>query len=369
LFEPGTNVAGVFTQSAFRAAPVILAEESLKTGRVQGLLINSGNANAATGQLGREQAILLCSTLAEEVGLAVEQVIPFSTGVIGEQLPVAKMIPAISQCVENLAEGNWLEVAKAIMTTDTVPKLVSQKIELDGVVVTVTGIAKGSGMIRPDMATMLSFMACDAVMEESVLDALLHRVCERSFNRVTVDGDTSTNDSLILAATGQAGMEPIEERDDVRLLPLENCILDVALSLAQSMVRDGEGATKFVTVAVSGAKTSEDALKVAYTVAESPLVKTALFAEDANWGRLCMAIGRSGVRGLDAEKINIHFDAVAVVVGGLQATGYSDAAGTEVMTQDEYTIAIELGMGEFKETVWTTDLSHEYIKINAEYRT
>ncbi|MDE0061500.1 MAG: bifunctional glutamate N-acetyltransferase/amino-acid acetyltransferase ArgJ [Gammaproteobacteria bacterium] len=363
-------VAGVFTRNAFRAPPVILAEERIRFGNLRALLINSGNANAATGAGGREDAAVLCGHLARCLGgdCRGESVLPFSTGVIGERLPVDAMRPAIERAVPKLSPAGWKDAARAIMTTDTAPKGESARIEVGGKSVTITGIAKGSGMIKPDMATMLAFLCCDAAIAGPVLQEMTAQVADRSFNRVTVDGDTSTNDSFVVCATGQAGNAEITGSGPA-FEALKSGILAVARALAERLVRDGEGATRFVTVRVRGGATESECVKVAYTVAESPLVKTALFAGDPNWGRFCMAIGRAGIEDLDPDAVSLALDEVVIARGGLVADDYDEASAAKVMERDEFTVDIDLGRGACSDAVWTTDLSYEYVRINAEYRT
>ncbi len=369
IFDPGTTVAGVFTQSAFRAAPVLLAQERIRRGDVRALLINSGNANAATGEAGLADARVLCEAAAEVLDIPAESVLPFSTGVIGERLPVAKMTPVIGVMPDGLSETNWPAAAGAIMTTDTVAKACSLTVELEGQSVTITGMAKGSGMIRPDMATMLAYVCTDARVSQTCLNALVKVAADRSFNRITVDGDTSTNDAFILAATGRAEHGIIDSPESETGRALLAGIESVARTLAQAIVRDGEGVTKFVTVAVQGGMDEAECLKVAYTIAESPLVKTALFASDPNWGRLAMAIGRAGVRDLDPAGVQVWFDDVQVMRDGLMDPDYAEAAGAGVLAQAEFTIRVMLGRGDAAAEIWTSDLSYEYVRINAEYRT
>ena len=369
VFDRKTSVAGVFTRSAFRAAPVLIAQERLQADGVRALLINSGNANAATGEPGMEDALALCRAAAAALEIPEASVLPFSTGVIGERLPVASMVPVIKRMPDGLGADHWLQAAEAIMTTDTVAKARSLQIELGGKMVTITGMAKGSGMIRPDMATMLAYVCTDAAISPVCLKQLLALATSRSFNRITVDGDTSTNDAFIAAATGQAGNEPIEDPDSEEAALLLAGLTSVAQSLAQAIVRDGEGATKLVTVAVEGGANEAECLEVAYTVAESPLVKTALFASDPNWGRLAMAIGRADVERLDPAGVQVFFDDVQVMQDGLMAPDYSEEAGAAVLAAEEFTIRIELGRGSAGAEVWTSDFSYEYVRINAEYRT
>ncbi len=368
-FAEGTAVAGVFTQSSFRAPPVVIAEARIREGQVRALLINSGNANAATGEPGREDALTLCRRVAEKLEMPEASVAPFSTGVIGERLPVDAMLPVIDGLPDSLSGDGWLEAGRAIMTTDTIPKVCSARAEIDGQPVTVSGMAKGSGMIRPDMATMLAFLATDATVSRDCLQALLTELCAETFNAISVDGDTSTNDAFVLAATGASAMAPIDDPRSPAAQALKAALAPVALALAQAIVRDGEGATKFVTIRVSGGRTVAECREVAFTVAHSPLVKTALFASDPNWGRLAMAIGRADVPGLDPTGVSVRFDDVAVMTSGLVDSGYTEAAGASVLAQDEFTLAIDLQRGDALAEVWTSDLSYEYVRINAEYRT
>lgn len=366
LFDVGSVVAGVYTQSSFAAPPVHLARA--RQSESLAWIVNSGNANAATGQPGLEDAKALCLAVSDAAGLATEQVQPFSTGVIGERLDVPALSKSVPQMAAKAGPDNWLAFSKAIMTTDTVPKAVSRRISLDGEEIVLTGVAKGSGMIKPNMATMLGYIACNARVEGSVLEQMVRTVADGSFNRITVDGDTSTNDCFMLAATGKASMSAIDRVDDPRFFGLQSAVMEVAQLLAQAIVRDGEGATKFVTITVAEGISKEECLEVAYTVAESPLVKTALFAGDANWGRFCMAIGRAEVPNLDERKVSLWLDDVQVAAQGMMSEHYTDAAGSAVLAQDEFNIRINLGRGTVAETIWTTDLSYEYIRINAEYR-
>jgi glutamate N-acetyltransferase/amino-acid N-acetyltransferase len=366
-FDAGSTVAGVFTRSAFRAAPVQLSQRHLERGDVRAFVINSGNANAATGEAGVADALRCCHRVAEHLGVADHAVLPFSTGVIGVRLPVERVERGIDSAMGALGE-DWTAAARAIMTTDTAPKALSRRLEIDGRSVTVTGMAKGAGMIKPDMATMLAFVATDAGVSRACLDRLARRVSEKSFNRISIDGDTSTNDSFVVAATGRSGVV-IDSAASPGYRRLERALAQVAIDLAQRIVRDGEGATKFVTVTVDEARNRKEALAVAYTIAESPLVKTALFASDPNWGRFCMAIGRAGVADLDASRVALHLDDVCVAEGGMIAPTYTEARGAAVMARDELTVRVDLGRGRVSETVWTCDFSYDYVKINAEYRT
>jgi len=364
--DPQARVAGVYTQSSFAAAPVLLARERQEN--CQAWVINSGNANAATGEPGKQDAHIICESTAELLGIDVGQVQPFSTGVIGERLDVPALTRAVASAAATLRSDGWLSAANAIMTTDTVPKLVSKRIALSTGEVVVTGMAKGSGMIKPDMATMLAFVACNANISPPLLKQITTDLANQSFNRISVDGDTSTNDCFMLAATGCSDTDEIKTTEDKDYAPLLDGLAAVAQQLAQAIVRDGEGATKFVTVQVTGGASPQECLEVAYTVAESPLVKTALFAGDANWGRFCMAIGRAKVAGLDASKVALWLDDVQVASAGLMSATYTEAAGSAVLAQDEFKVTIDLGRGDAEEQIWTTDLSYEYVRINAEYR-
>jgi len=368
-FEPDTTCGGVFTRSGFRAAPVFVAEQHLAQQTVRAFIVNSGNANAATGARGVADARSCCRAVASALGIEEVSVLPFSTGVIGEPLPMERFLGGIPRTVELLRPDGWAAAAHAIMTTDTVPKALSHVIPIDGRVVTFTGIAKGAGMIRPDMATMLAFVATDAVVAKPLLQSLVRRAAERSFNRITVDGDTSTNDAFVVAATGKAGHQSIEAPDDPRADAVLEALCSVAETLAQWIVRDAEGATKFVTVRIEGGRSPGECLQVAYTIAQSPLVKTALFASDPNWGRFCMAIGRAGILDLAPEQVSLFLDDVCVAERGKIAASYTEAAGARVMAQPEFTVRVNLGRGTARESIWTSDLSYDYVKINAEYRT
>jgi len=364
----GSSIAGVFTTNAFCAAPVTLTRQHLSSSP-RYLLVNTGNANAGTGKPGMQAAISTCDALAGLCGVNPNQVLPFSTGVIGELLPATKVIDAMPAALADLAESNWAIAAEGIMTTDTQPKGSSRQIELSGQTVTITGISKGAGMIRPNMATMLGYIATDAKVAQPVLQQMVKEAADLSFNRITIDGDTSTNDSCMLIATGQADMAEISSADSSEYQQLAEAINAVMLELAQAIVRDGEGATKFVTIQVNGGGNRDECLDVGYAVAHSPLIKTALFASDPNWGRILAAVGYAGVPSLDVEKIDVYLDDVCITRQGGRAEDYREEQGARVMAQAEITIRIELGRGEFSETLWTTDLSHEYVRINAEYRT
>lgn len=367
-FAPGTHVAGVFTQNRFAAAPVqVCRAHQAVTKSVRALVVNTGIANAGTGEKGLTDANTTCAALADIVGCRPEETLVFSTGVIMEPLPMDRLLAGIPKAVENLGTDNWIEAAQAIMTTDTVQKAFSTKAVIDGKRVTVTGMSKGSGMIEPNMATMLGFIATDAGVAPEVLATVAKHVADASFNRITVDGDTSTNDSFVTIATGQ-GELMIDSKDDPRLEALVDAITIVARHLAQSMIRDGEGATKFITVNVTGARTKEEALKVCYAVAHSPLVKTAFFASDPNLGRILAAVGNSRITDLDSNKVNLWLDEVQVARNGGRAAEYREEDGVRVMAKPEIVVKIDLGRGDQEETVWTTDLSHDYVSINADYR-
>ncbi|KAB5624322.1 bifunctional glutamate N-acetyltransferase/amino-acid acetyltransferase ArgJ [Pseudomonas putida] len=364
----GSSVAGVFTLNAFCAAPVILSKQRVQ-GTVRYLLTNTGNANAGTGAPGLAAAERTCAKLAELTGVPAESVLPFSTGVIGEPLPVEKLEGALQAALDNLSENNWAEAATGIMTTDTLPKGASRQFQHDGVTVTVTGISKGAGMIRPNMATMLGYIATDAKVAPAVLKDLMLDGANKSFNRITIDGDTSTNDCCMLIATGKANLPEVTEASGALFEALKEAVFDVCMEVAQAIVRDGEGATKFVTVQVNGGGNHQECLDVGYAVAHSPLIKTALFASDPNWGRILAAVGRAGVPELDVSLIDVYLDSVCIASKGGRSPSYTEEQGSAVMAQEEITIRIELGRGQCSETIWTTDLSHEYVKINAEYRT
>ncbi|MBI6952434.1 glutamate N-acetyltransferase/amino-acid N-acetyltransferase [Pseudomonas sp. TE6288] len=364
----GSSVAGVFTLNAFCAAPVILSKQRVQ-GTVRYLLTNTGNANAGTGAPGLAAAERTCARLAELAGVPAESVLPFSTGVIGEPLPVEKIEGALQAALDNLSENNWAEAATGIMTTDTLPKGASRQFQFDGKTITVTGISKGAGMIRPNMATMLGYIATDAKVAPAVLKDLMLDGANKSFNRITIDGDTSTNDCCMLIATGKADVPEVTEASGALFEALKQAVFEVCMEVAQAIVRDGEGATKFVTVQVNGGGNHQECLDVGYAVAHSPLIKTALFASDPNWGRILAAVGRAGVPELDVSLIDVYLDSVCIASKGGRSPSYTEAQGSAVMAQEEITIRIELGRGQCSETIWTTDLSHEYVKINAEYRT
>ncbi len=363
----GSRVVGVTTTNAFCAAPVLLTRERL-IGEVRYFLTNTGNANAGTGSDGLARARRACAALAALSGVEEAAVLPFSTGVIGEPLPVEKIEGALQAALDDLAEDHWAQAAEGIMTTDTLPKGASRQFQHDGVTVTVTGISKGAGMIRPNMATMLGYIATDAKVSREVLQALVADAANKSFNRITIDGDTSTNDCCMLIATGQAALPEITGTSGELFLKLKQAVFEVFMEVAQAIVRDGEGATKFVTVQVNGGGNHQECLDVGYAVAHSPLIKTALFASDPNWGRILAAVGYAGVPDLDVSKIDVFLGEVCIASQGGRAASYTEEQGAAVMAREEITIRIELGRGECSETIWTTDLSHEYVRINAEYR-
>ena len=367
-FAEGTNVAGVFTQNAFCAAPVHVSKKHLEMGNPRYLVINTGNANAGTGKPGMENARATCYKLAELAQVEVSEVLPFSTGVIGEQLPMERLLSGLQPALDSLKDSAWVDAAVGIMTTDTTPKGASEQFELDGVTYTMTGISKGAGMIRPNMATMLSFVATDAPISRELVQQLLKTTVNQSFNRITIDGDTSTNDSCIFAATAQAGGTEISSVDDARYSVVLDVLTRVMKRLAQLIVRDGEGATKFITVAVEGGNDTQECCDIAYSIAHSPLVKTALFASDPNWGRILAAIGYAGVKDLDVEKIQVWLGDVQICRDGGAAEDYTEEAGARVMAESEITIRVDLGRGQAKDTVYTCDLSYDYVKINADYR-
>ncbi|BBM02338.1 bifunctional glutamate N-acetyltransferase/amino-acid acetyltransferase ArgJ [Microbulbifer sp. GL-2] len=366
--DAGASVSATFTQNSFCAAPVIVAREHLSQGAVRALLVNAGNANAATGARGLSDTKACCEAVAEALSIRAEQVLPFSTGVIGEHLPLQRLLDAIPSVAGQLSESGWNRAAKAIMTTDTRPKTVVRTLEIGGEKITIVGIAKGSGMVKPNMATMLAYVATDAHIAQPLLDKMVTDAVNASFNRVSVDGDTSTNDACVLIATG-ASSSRIETCEDDGYPELMEAITQLHIELAKAVVKDGEGATKFVTVQVEGARSGAEALRVAFEVGESPLVKTALYASDPNWGRLVMAIGNAIPGDLDTDKVNIYLDRVLVVEAGGRAGNYREEQGEQVFSKPEFTILIELGRGACNEHIWTCDFSHEYVTINAEYRT
>ena len=364
----GTHAAATFTRNRFCAAPVTVAREHLAGTAPRALLINTGFANAGTGKPGLDDARACCAALAQQLGCQAGEILPFSTGVIGERFPLERIVAGLSACLANLDENAWAEAAQGIMTTDTVPKGSSRKFRIGARTVTVTGIAKGAGMIRPDMATMLAFVATDAAVAPAVLQTCISVAVDRSFNRITVDGDTSTNDACVLLATGAAGNPAIERAEGDAYAELFRAVMEVFTELAQAIVRDAEGATKFITIEVRGGRNESDCLEVAYTVAHSPLVKTAFFASDPNWGRILAAIGRAPIAQLEVDKVAVYLDDVCVVRNGAPDAGYTEARGLAVMRLPEIQIVIELGAGSATSRIWTSDLSHDYVSINAEYR-
>ena len=370
LFElaAGATTAGVFTTNAFCAAPVTLCKSHLARATPRYLLINTGNANAGTGVPGMKAAEQCCHALATAADVAIDQVLPFSTGVIGELLPAAKITTVLPTALAALHDDKWIEVARGIMTTDTRPKARSRQFVLNGKTVTITGIAKGAGMIKPSMATMLGYVFTDARLSVNDAKAAVKAAADKSFNRITVDGDTSTNDSCLLVATGHSGVE-VSALDEAQRLLFQNNLVEVFVDLATDIIRDGEGASKFVTINIEGGASTAECLQVGYAVAESPLVKTALFASDPNWGRILAAVGRAGVRDLDVQQIQIWLDDVCIVRAGARAESYTEAAGQAVLAKEEFAITVNLGRGDQLETLWTCDFSHDYVTINAEYRT
>ena len=366
---PGSRAAGVFTQNSFAAAPVQVCRQHLASSNaMRALIVNAGNANCGTGERGLAAARQSCEAVAQALGSAAE-VLPFSTGVILEHLPVERITAVMPQCVASLAAANWGDAAAAIMTTDTVPKARSVSALVGGKRVNITGMAKGVGMLQPNMATMLAFVATDATVAGNVLQQMVREVADLSFNRVTVDGDTSTNDSFVLIATGAAGGAEISSAASADYAALKAAVAEVAMVLAQSIARDGEGATKFITVKVNGAASDEEAVRVAKSVAHSPLVKTAFFASDPNLGRLIMAIGNAGVPNFDTSRMDLYLGEVKVIDRGGRAESYREEDGARVMKAAEIEVRIELGRGKAATTVWTCDYSYDYVKINAEYRT
>ena len=369
LLDPGASIAGVFTQNRFCAAPVQLCRQHLASGRgIRALLINTGNANAGTGADGLLRARRTCIALAQHLDVTPEEVLPFSTGVIMEPLPGERIVAGLAAAVANAGEDNWLNAAQGIMTTDTVPKAFSSEVKINGASVSITGISKGAGMIRPNMATMLGFIATDACVSQSLMQQLARELADASFNRVTIDGDTSTNDSFVVIATNKSNHAPITSLESTEGRMLRATMLDVAQKLAQAIVRDGEGATKFIAIKVEGGKTGEECRKVAYAIAHSPLVKTAFFASDPNLGRILAAVGYAGIDDLDQTGIDLYLDDVHVAIQGGRNPDYSEEDGQRVMKQSEITIRVCLGRGTAVDTVWTCDLSHDYVSINADYR-
>ena len=369
LLDEGASVGGVFTRNRFCAAPVQICRERLNAGAaVRAIVVNTGNANAGTGEDGLARARQTCEALAAQLKLQPEQVLPFSTGVIMEPLPVDRIVAGLPAAITDAQPAHWARAAEGIMTTDTVPKAASAKAMVGGVEVTITGISKGAGMIRPNMATMLGFLATDAKVDQAVMKQLAFELAEGSFNRVTIDGDTSTNDSFIVIATNKAANAPVTALDSADGQALKEALMGVARQLAQAIVRDGEGATKFITVQVEGGKTAAECRQVAYAIAHSPLVKTAFFASDPNLGRILAAVGYAGIDDLDQTRIDLYLDDVHVAVNGGRNPSYREEDGQRVMKQAEITVRVNLGRGSASDTVWTCDLSHDYVSINADYR-
>lgn len=365
----GSSTAAVFTQNAFRAAPVLVAERHQAAADARYILINSGNANAGTGEPGMQACERSCDALAQSTQSSAREVLPFSTGVIGEVLPVDRLETALPVAIGDLKPENWLRASRAIMTTDTTPKLRSKEVALsDGRSCRMVGMSKGSGMIQPNMATMLAFIATDAGIPREMLDGMLRTAVNVSFNRITVDGDTSTNDAVTLTATGKSDVQ-LSPTDGNAARVFQAALTELATELAQDIVRDGEGATKFVEITVSSANSEGEADQVARTVAHSPLVKTALFASDPNWGRILAAVGRAGVSDLDVEAVSLALNGVVIAERGARAASYTEEAGVAAMAPEDLVIAIDLGRGDKSATLWTTDFSYDYVKINAEYRT
>ena len=359
----GSTVAALFTQNAFCAAPVRLCKDHFSTESPRYLVVNTGNANAGTGAQGMADAEQTCSALATLAGVAVNAVLPFSTGVIGEPLPMQPLLAGLPDAYHNLSEQGWADAAQGILTTDTRPK--GSSLQYGDQPITITGISKGSGMIKPNMATMLAYVATDALVDAELLHVALRQVCDKSFNRITVDSDTSTNDSVVLIATGASGVVVDEGNFDQFVAHLQSVFVD----LAQAIIRDGEGASKFVSVSVNGALDQDEALRTAFTVAESPLVKTALFASDPNWGRILAAVGRADIDQLEIDQVQIWLNSVLIVDAGARAPSYTEEAGQQAMAADDIEIKINLNRGAAEDTVWTTDFSYDYVRINAEYRT
>ena len=369
LLDEGASVAGVFTQNRFCAAPVQISREHLASGQsIRAMVINTGNANAGTGADGLARARSTCIALARQLSVAPEQILPFSTGVIMEPLPNDRIEAGLPAAIADAQPGHWARAAEGIMTTDTLPKAFSAQAQIGGTTVSITGISKGAGMIRPNMATMLGFLATDACVAPAVMQQLARELADGSFNRVTIDGDTSTNDSFVVVATNKAAHAPITSLDSAEGQALKAAMLAVSQKLAQAIVRDGEGATKFITVRVEGGKTGDECRKVAYAIAHSPLVKTAFFASDPNLGRILAAVGYAGIDDLDQTGIDLYLDDVHVAVQGGRNPAYREEDGQRVMKQAEITVRVLLGRGNSADTVWTCDFSHEYVTINADYR-
>ena len=369
LLDEGASIGGVFTQNRFCAAPVQICRQHLQAGAaVRAIVVNTGNANAGTGDDGLARARRSCQALAGLLQLRPEQVLPFSTGVIMEPLPIERIEAGLPAAIADARPAHWARAAEGIMTTDTVPKAASARAVVGGATVTITGISKGAGMIRPNMATMLGFLATDAAIDPALMAQLARELADGSFNRITIDGDTSTNDSFVVIATHQAGNPPVKALDSADGQALKAAMLSVARQLAQAIVRDGEGATKFITLQVDGGRSADECRQVAYAIAHSPLVKTAFFASDPNLGRILAAVGYAGIQDLDQTRIELHLDDVHVATRGGRHPDYREEDGQRVMKQSEITVRVHLGRGSASDTVWTCDLSHDYVSINADYR-
>ncbi|ALS66765.1 bifunctional glutamate N-acetyltransferase/amino-acid acetyltransferase ArgJ [Pandoraea apista] len=365
----GSTVSGVFTTNRFCAAPVTVCKEHLAAhAGIRALIVNTGNANAGTGEPGMAATRTTCTALAELLSVAPNQILPFSTGVILEPLPVDRLVAGMPQAIANLAPAHWYEAAQSIMTTDTLPKAASREVIIDGKSIVLTGISKGAGMIKPNMATMLGFVGTNARVSQPVLDALVKYVADRSFNAITIDGDTSTNDSFIVVATGQTDLPEIASTDTPAFAALRDALLSISQALAKLIVRDGEGATKFITVKVEGGRDVAECRQIAYAIGHSPLVKTAFYASDPNLGRILAAIGYAGVNDLDVSKVDLYLDDVMVARAGGRNADYREEDGQRVMKQSEITVRVVLGRGDAATTLWTCDLSHDYVSINADYR-
>ncbi|MCR4302796.1 MAG: bifunctional glutamate N-acetyltransferase/amino-acid acetyltransferase ArgJ [Gallionella sp.] len=368
-FSEGTRIAGVFTRNRFCAAPVIVAREHLaQADEIRALVVNTGNANAGTGEQGMSDARTTCAALAGLLGCKASQILPFSTGVIMEPLPVARIAAGLPGAVADMRADNWFDAAHAIMTTDTVAKAISRQVLIDGMTITITGIAKGSGMIHPNMATMLGYIATDAAISRTLLQQMAGLACDRSFNCITVDGDTSTNDALMLIATGKAALPEVTTAGSKAYSALLAAITEVAIWLAQAIVRDGEGATKFITVRVEGGRNEAECKQIGYAIARSPLVKTAFFASDPNLGRILAAVGYAGIDDLDVDALKLYLDEVLVAENGGRAASYREEDGQRIMQQSDITIRVALNRGASAATLWTCDFSYDYVKINASYR-
>jgi glutamate N-acetyltransferase/amino-acid N-acetyltransferase len=365
---PGTKTAATFTQNQFCAAPVLLARAHLSVSAPRALLINTGYANAGTGKPGYQDALACCTALAGQMRYTAEQILPFSTGVIGERLPVERMVQALPACIAALSESGWEQAAHGIMTTDTMAKGSSRQVDIDGTMVTMTGIAKGAGMIQPNMATMLAFVATDAAIDDDVLQSCLVASVQESFNRITVDGDTSTNDACVLLASGRAGNAPIIKNTGRSYVVFAQALREIFIELAQALVRDAEGATKFITIEVAGGRSEAECAAVANMIANSPLVKAAFFAGDPNWGRVLAAIGNAPIDKLDTTAVSIYLNNICVFSNGGVAKDYRESDAAAVMRLPEITVRVTLGNGAHQARVWTCDLSHEYIRINGAYR-